>query len=90
MNEIIKEVHIEVERQIKLWGIEFDGKNTPNDWVAYIVKYAADAAYDGRHQKYSSEEFRLNMKKVAAIAISAMITHDHLSGELAKRHYDQL
>lgn len=81
------EIAVEVNRQIKLWGFEFDNKNTANDWVAYITRYAADGAYDGREHKYNKEYFRRALIKTAALCVAAILAIDR--GGPAPRHYDK-
>ncbi len=85
---ILKEIDLERERQEGLWGSEFDDLNTPNDWVAYIVRYVAEGAYDGRPMVYTPEDFREHLVKAATITVAAIETLDR-KGNLAPRHYDR-
>ena len=89
IRDIAREVQIERERQIRLWGIEFDAKNTPNDWAAYIINYVAKATYAGRHEQFTNEQFRASMLKVSALAQGAVLMID-LNGKCADRHYEEL
>lgn len=74
---------IELERayQDKKWGRTFDGKNTPNDWVAYITKYLGQSVT----MPFHGETFRTQMLKVAALAVAALEQDDY-----AARHYDNV
>lgn len=83
------EVHLAVTRAIEMWGTEFDDKNTPNDWAAYICNYVAAGAYDGRQEKYTPERFRKHLAKAAGLCISAMLAIDR-NGICAPRHYENL
>lgn len=88
VSKIVDNVENEVIRQLKLWGTDFDDKNTANDWVAYITRYVAEGAYDGRGGNYTPERFRKHLIKAAAICVSAIETIDR-NGELTARHYDK-
>jgi hypothetical protein len=83
---ILDDIGDEVARQLEIWGVEFDIKNTPNDWVAYITRYVSDGAYDGISASYSLVKFRQALIKSAALCVSAVRMID--SGTMAKRHYD--
>ena len=87
INEILNEVREEIKRQLELWGVAFDDLNTANDWVAYICRYVAAGAYDGRVQAYDSEKFEEYLKKAAGICISAIAAIKR-NGDCAPRHYD--
>lgn len=78
--EIFNLVTKEREYQNKKWGTEFDSKNTPNDWVAYISKYLGQSVT----LPWNEEVFRTQMIKVMALA-SAALEQD----TFAKRHYDK-
>ncbi len=84
-----EEVEAEVIRQLKLWGTEFDDKNTANDWVAYILYYLAQASYAGRKELYSPQKFQESLKKAASLCISAIVAVDR-NGDCAPRHYEKL
>jgi hypothetical protein len=86
---ISDEVHAERVRQETLWGGDFDAKNTPNDWAAFIIAYVGKATYVGRESEYQPAKFRENMLKVAALAQAAVLQID-LHGKCADRHYDGL
>ncbi len=88
MEEILQAIKKERERQDRLWGVEFDDKNTPNDWATYIMRYVSEAVYDGRDQAFTVEGFRENLMKAATIVVAAIEAVDR-NGHLAKRHYDR-
>jgi hypothetical protein len=66
--------------QNKKWGTEFDNKNTPNDWIAYIAIYLGKAVTF----PWNREAFRTAILKVAALAVAVLEREDY-----APRHYDQ-
>lgn len=71
---------ITAEREYqKKWGNEFDDKNTPNDWVAYIAAYLGKAVT----LPWNREQFRIAILKVAALAVAILER-----SEYAPRHYD--
>ncbi len=80
MEELLKEIIKERERQMKLAHggntDEFDKKNSQNDWVAYIMAYAGRAADKVTRNKNEGQDFRQNMIKVAALAIAAIEAYD--------------
>jgi len=85
----IEDIEGEAFRQLKLWGTDFDDKNTANDWVAYIVNYVASGAYAGRQEKYDPVKFQEHLKKAAALCVSAIVTIAR-NGDCAPRHYEKL
>lgn len=87
--QIVAAIADEVERQHKLWGDDFDKKNTANDWAAYIVHYLSEATYSGRKPAFTAKKFILNMQKVAAMAVSAIKIVEQ-EGGIAPRHYEGL
>lgn len=86
---VANEILAEVERQLKLWGTDFDDKNTANDWGQYIIHYLGKATYSGREEEYSPEKFVTNMKKAAGLCISAILAVER-NGDCAPRHYEKL
>lgn len=84
----LDDILLERERQDELWGSVFDSLNTPNDFVAFITRYVAEGAYDGRNQQYSPERFRIHLVKAAALCVAAMQCIDE-NGVLAPRHYEK-
>lgn len=89
IRDIAKEIQVERDRQFRLWGDDFDAKNTPNDWAAYMIHYIAKATYAGRKEQFTPEQFRENMMKVAVLAQAAVLMID-LHGGCAPRHYEDL
>lgn len=87
--QIIDDLKMEVLRQLELWGVDFDDKNTANDWAAYICRYVTEGAYIGRRTLYTPVRFREYLKKAAALCISAMAAIDR-NGDCAPRHYEGL
>ena len=83
------DIHQEVLRQVELWGTEFDDKNTANDWVSYILYYLGQASYSGRKEQYNPEKFKENMRKAAALCVSAIVAVER-NGDCAPRHYEDL
>lgn len=86
---VANDIVAEVERQLQLWGTDFDDKNTANDWGEYILHYVAMATYSGRKEEYSPEKFKTNMKKAAALCLSAILAVER-NGDCAPRHYEKL
>lgn len=84
MNKIFNDIQTELDYQNQKWGSEFDHKNTPNDWMAYIVAYTGMALT----LPWNPKQFRTAMVKVAALAISAIHNCDKAGGDMPKRHYD--
>lgn len=76
---IFVDINGEREYQIAKWGNEFDAKNTPNDWVAYISKYLGQTVT----MPFNEDVFRTQMLKVAALAVAALEQETY-----APRHYD--
>ena len=68
------------------WSKEFDDKNTLNDWLAYIVMYASDAAKMG----VSADESYKKLIKAANLCMLAAtkVRGDTPHGGLSPRHYD--
>lgn len=69
-------------RQDRIWGDEFDKKNTANDWHAYAAHYSAKALRVG-------EDYAQNMLKAAGICQAAMLQIDRYCSA-APRHYEDL
>ena len=86
--EILMEISEERERQDALWGTEFDDKNTPNDWLAYIVRYVAEGGYYGRLEQYDPQQFRDFLIKAAALCVAAVEAYER-NGGFPPRHYEK-
>jgi hypothetical protein len=70
-------------RQQKIWGTDFDRKNTANDWHAYVAHYISKAI------RGNTQEYETNMVKACGICQGAMLMVD-LFGHPAPRHYENL
>lgn len=81
MYDNISLVQEEVARQLELWGVDFDDKNTANDWVAYICRYVSKAGVND-----TPEQFKTNLIKAAALCVSAMNAIDR-NGDCAPGHW---
>lgn len=68
---ILAEIETEREYQDQKWGHAFDDENTPHEWVAYIAHYAA-RHLAGNPAGVDVDKFRLDMVKVAALAVAAI------------------
>jgi len=85
MEKVLEEIKKERERQESHWGTDFDDKNTLNDWVAYIMIKAGQAA-----SMFSSpEKQRENLLKTAALAVAACEAFDRNNG-FPERHYEDM
>lgn len=77
--KVFELIRIERRYQDGLWGKDFDDKNTPNDWVAYIAHYLGKAVLF----PFNKDKFRNALIKVAALAVAILEREDY-----ASRHYD--
>lgn len=84
LDKILQEISDERKYQQERWGDEFDAKNTPNDWLAYILSYAGKAVT----LKFNAEQFRISLIKTATLCAAAIEWCDKTNGKMAKRHYD--
>ena len=83
-------VRFELATALEKWGADFDNKNTPNDWAAYVCRYVGEAIKMNRQTKrFDAERFKSNMEKAAGLAIAALLAFRRLDGRLPKRHYDE-
>jgi hypothetical protein len=82
LEAILGEVKAERTYQNEKFGQEFDNKNTPNDWVAYIAAYLGKAV----SLNWDAKQFRTALIKVATLCVAAIENIDN--GTFAKRHYD--
>jgi len=78
---IFDEIDTERKRQDLGIGHEFDDKNTPNDWVTFVVRYVSRSA------EFPINERRTNMLKAAAICVAALEAFDRAQGTVP-RHYE--
>ncbi len=77
--QIFDAIVLERQHQDEKWGREFDDKNTPNDWVAYLTLYVGKAVT----MPWDRAHFRNAVLKVAAICFAILEREDY-----APRHYD--
>lgn len=77
---ILAEIDDERQRQIRLKHggdtNKFDEENSLNDFVAYISAYAGRAAQKVARNERDGQRFRVNMIKVAALAMAAVEAYD--------------
>lgn len=78
--DIFKKIDHERDYQEQKWGPKFDKRNTPNDWVAYLVQYVGKAVT----LPFDINAFRLAVFKVAALCVAILEREQY-----AKRHYDR-
>lgn len=84
MDEVFNDIRKEREYQETRFGNDFDSKNTPNDWIAYISRYTGNAVT----MPWNAWMFRKQLVKVAALCVAAIEWCDRTKGEMPKRHYD--
>lgn len=77
--DIFEQVESERAYQDGKWGRDFDDANTPNDWIAYLIIYAARAVCI----PWNKAKFREGILKVMTICC-AILEQDNY----APRHYD--
>ena len=82
-DQLITEVQKERLYQKEVWGEEFDKRNTPNDWLAYIAKYLGQALT----LPWDAQKFRKALIKVATLCFAAIENIDR--GTFVPRHYDK-
>lgn len=83
--KIFKVMSGERDYQNERWGPDFDDKNTKNDWVSYICRYACS----GAAMDQDTSEFVDAMFKVAALAVAAIEAGARNDG-YPLRHYDSV
>lgn len=69
---ILAEVHTEREYQTEKWGTDNDAFNTPFHWNAYINQYASRHLIGTPLDETDPVLFRVDMIKVAALAVAAV------------------
>ena len=78
---IFDEIGTERKRQQKVWGNEFDDKNTPNDWLAFITRYAARAAHLATVKSTETNEaYCSDLLKAATVCVAALEAFDRAQG----------
>lgn len=83
---VYADIDLEREQQDEGVGHEFDDKNTPSDWVTFIVRETSEAA-TATEDFYSN--YRTGMVRAAAICVAAIEAFDRSQGTVA-RHYEEL
>lgn len=81
---ILEDIRKEREYQQHKWGDDFDIKNTPNDWITYIICYLGKAVT----MPWNPCVFRASLVKVATLCCAAIEWCDKTNGKMPKRHYD--
>lgn len=84
LQDFFNNVSEERTYQINKWGDEFDKKNAPNDWVAYIAKYLGQTVT----LPWNKETFKIQLIKVATLCAAAYEWCEKTNGDMPKRHYD--
>lgn len=69
-SQVLNEVAAEREYQNKRWGTSFDDTNTPSQWMGYVSAYGARNLVGA--SAVDLEKFRVDMIKVAALAVAAV------------------
>jgi len=77
----LNEIAVERQYQDEMWGSEFDDKNTVNDWITYMARYASNAG------TATPAGQRVALVKVAALAVAAVEAFDRNEG-FPPRHYE--
>ena len=91
---IFAEIDKERSYQDGKFGTSFDDKNTLNDWVTFITRYAGEAAFVANGAKADTIPFsirlaqRQKLVKVAALAVAAIEAFDRNGQNFPRRHYD--
>ena len=68
---IVQRIMAERERQFNLPGREFDGVNTPNDWVAIVGRYLFEETRRG-DVKPERSNYEDSLVKAAAVLLAAL------------------
>lgn len=68
---VYDEIQAERAYQNQKWGTAFDDQNTPHQWMGYVAAYGA-RNLAGNPSAVDVAKFRVDMLKVASIAIAAV------------------
>lgn len=71
MDEILQKIKNERDRQYRLPGSEWDGKNSPGDWVAMISHYVGEEVRRNGINP-NAEDFEAALVKAAAVIVAAL------------------
>lgn len=69
--QIVDLILAERDRQFNLPGSEWDGKNTPNDWLAIASSYCLRGTAR-KHTTPDGDEFEDDLIKAAAVILAAL------------------
>lgn len=82
----IEEITADIVRRIhgarKLWGTDFDAKNTLNDWLAYVNSFFGAAV----SIRTTPDEAVEQLRKASVVMLSALYHAENKT--LAPRHYE--
>jgi hypothetical protein len=78
--KIVEEILIERSRQLQMPGIEFDIKNTPNDWSAIISSYVL-RNLNHKNIKPNVDEFKEDLIAAAAVIVAAIEHIDNMKSK---------
>lgn len=84
LDEILGSIECEHLRAIEKYSSDFDDKNTPNDWAAYISSYALTAS---AYTSFNEARYVQNLTKAAGLCVSALKAYNRVG--LVPRHYDE-
>jgi hypothetical protein len=83
--KILEEISEERQRQLTLAGVEFDMRNTPNDWAAIISSYAL-RNLSKKNIKPDANDFKEDMISAAAIILASI---EHLEDMKNKNFFKE-
>lgn len=78
-SKVLEEVAKERAYQDSKWGEPFDDKNSPYNWMGYISHYGGRNLC-GNPDDVLQKRFRIDMIKVAALAVAAVESIDRQCG----------
>lgn len=83
LEQALRRIREERQRQLDLPGSEWDGKNRPGDWVAIVGHYVYDEVRRNGENP-TKEAFEDSLIKAAAVIIAALEHADSMQerGEL--------
>ena len=90
-DEVYNEIDAELTYQYERWGIDADDtKNTPNDFVSYISHHSTRWFNGGfaPYDKQTTDTFRKQMIKTAALAIAAVQSLDRQRAANGRAFYE--
>jgi hypothetical protein len=69
--EVVELILSERERHFNMPGSEWDGRNTPNDWIAIAATYLTSGS-SRKHTSPAGEDFESDLIKAAAVILAAL------------------